>query len=164
MTLGDIDRKRFVIRLSLVVFLVALGFGLYYIGKEHEILLDNKTADIGGKTYEAAKYMIVTVDGKEDRSIELYEDDRDIVKVSGPNHKIKVDIVDEETEQVIKTAERSFNFKTAPRLMISMPALAEGATDVCLPLPESSAAATDETAQNSGGEGSPAAGTTGTPQ
>ncbi|MCE5201077.1 MAG: hypothetical protein LLF78_00990 [Synergistaceae bacterium] len=135
MTFKNVNRKRLVIRLILIILLVVLGFGLYYIGKEHEVLLDNKTVDIGGKSYEAAKFMVVTVDGKEDKSIELYADDRDVVKVSGPSHKIKVDIVNEDTEQVIKSVERSFNFGTDPKVMISLPALAEDAPDVYLPLP-----------------------------
>lgn len=135
MNTGAVNKKRLVIRLILFSLLIVLAFLLYYFGKEHEIFLDNKTVDINGKTYEAVKYSRVTVNGDEKGSIELSAEDRDLVKVSGPKHTIKVEIVDEDTEKVIKTEERVFNFGRTSSLMISVPAIAEKAADVYLPLP-----------------------------
>lgn len=132
---GVVNKKRLVIRLILFSLLIVLSFVLFYFGKEHEILFDNKTVDIDGKTYEAAKYVRVTVDGDENGSLELSAKDRDMVKVKGPKHTIKVEIVDEDTEKVIKTEERVFNFGRTSSFMISVPAVAEKASDVYLPLP-----------------------------
>ena len=44
---GSVNKKRLVIRLVLLALLVVLCFLLYYYGKQHEILLDNKPAEIG---------------------------------------------------------------------------------------------------------------------
>lgn len=130
-----INKKRLVIRLVLLALIILLGFGLYYIGKEHEILIDNKDVEIAGTSYEAAEYLVVTVNGDEENTIELYKDERDEIRVSGPKHKIKVDILDEDTEEVLKSNEMQFNFGRKNKLMISLPALAEGAPDVYLPHP-----------------------------
>ena len=135
MNLADVNKKRLVLRIALIILLIAFGFALFYIGKEHEVLFDNKSVEINGKSYKAAEYMKVTIDGKEDKSMEFYADDRDVMKMSGPEHSIKVEIIDEDTEKVIKSAERSFNFGTSSTLLISLPALAENAPDVYLPLP-----------------------------
>lgn len=135
MHIGAVNKKRLVIRLILFFLLVVLSFVLFYFGKEHEILFDNKTVDIDGKSYEAIKYVRVTVNGDEKGSLELAAEDRDMVKVRGPKHTIKVEIVDEDTEKVIKTEERVFNFGKTSSLMISVPAVAEKAAEVYLPLP-----------------------------
>ena len=103
---GTVNKKRLVIRLVLLELLVALGFLLYYYGKEHEVLLDNKTVNIGGQTYEAAEFVRITVNGDTDKQIELYAKERDMVKVTGPRHTIKVEIVDEDSDEVLRTEER----------------------------------------------------------
>lgn len=135
MKIGAVNKKRLVIRLGLLSVVVAIGFLLFCLGKEHEILLDNKTAEIGGTQYQAAQYVKITINGDEKNSIELYSDERDVVKLSGPAHSVKVEIIDEDTEEVIKSAEKNFNFGRTSSLMISIPAIAENAPDVYLPLP-----------------------------
>lgn len=132
---GSVNKKRLVIRLILLALLVLLCFFLYYYGKQHEILLDNKTVEINGQSYEAAEFVRITVNGDAAKPIELYAKERDLVKVSGPRHTIKVEIVDEDSDKVIKTEERDFNFGKISSLMISIPAVAEKAPDVYLPLP-----------------------------
>ena len=57
MTTHNINKKRLIIRLSLVALLILLCFVLFYTGKEHEVLLDNKTATIGGREYQEIAYM-----------------------------------------------------------------------------------------------------------
>jgi len=132
---GSVNKKRLVIRLILLALLVVLCFLLYYYGKEHEILLDNKTVEINGQSYKAVEFVRITVNGDAAKPIELYGKERDVVKVSGPSHRIKVEIVDEDSDKVIKTEERDFNFGKISSLMISIPAVAEKAPDVYLPLP-----------------------------
>ncbi|MCE5184428.1 MAG: hypothetical protein AGIKBDMD_01912 [Synergistaceae bacterium] len=134
---GSVNKKRLVIRLVLLALLVALCFFLYYYGKEHEVLLDNKTVEINGQSYEAAEFVRITVNGDAKNKIELYAKERDVVKVNGPNHTIKVEIIDEDSDKVIKTEERDFNFGKTSSFMISVPAVAEKAPDVYLPLPGS---------------------------
>lgn len=148
---GSVNKKRLVIRLVLLALLVLLCFFLYYYGKEHEILLDNKTVEINGQSYAEAEYMLVIINGDEENSTELYPGDRDVVKLTGPKQTIKVQIVDENTEEVKKEVERTFNFGRTPMLMISLPALAEDAPDVYLPLSkveDDSSAPVDEQAES----------------
>ena len=48
----NVNKRRLVIRIALVVLLDLLCFGLYYIGKEHDVYVDNKTVTIDGKEYQ----------------------------------------------------------------------------------------------------------------
>ena len=135
MTTHNINKKRLVIRLSLVALLILLCFVLFYTGKEHEVLLDNKTATIGGREYQEIAYMNVVVDGDEEKTLEFYADDRDVVKLQGPSHTIKISVINEDTEEVIKTVERSLSLGVVSSVMYSLPAIVEGAAEAELPLP-----------------------------
>lgn len=131
----NVNKRRLVIRIALVVLLVLLCFGLYYIGKEHDVYVDNKTVTIDGKEYQEIDYLALVVDGDEKNSVEYFAGDRDVMKLRGPNHTIKIIVMDEDTEEVIKTVERKLSLGTIPALMVSMPAIAEEAENVELPLP-----------------------------
>ncbi len=133
---GGINKRRLVIRIALVALLVILCFGLYYIGKEHEVYIDNKTVAIDGKEYLEMDYIAVSFDGKDDDAVEYFAGDRDVVRLQGPNHTIKIAVMDEDTEEVVKTVERRLSLGTVPSLMISLPAIAEEAESVDLPLPQ----------------------------
>lgn len=130
-----VNKKRFVIRIVLLLLILAFACFLFRIGKEHEVLLDNKDVSIAGTDYKAAEYMRVRINGSEESEMEFYAGDRDVVKLQGPSHSIKVTILEEDTEKVIKETEQKFDFGTESRLMISLPALAQGAANVYLPLP-----------------------------
>ncbi len=131
----NVNKRRLVIRIALVVLLVLLCFGLYYIGKEHDVYVDNKTVTIDGKEYQEIEYLALVIDGNEDGSVEYFAGDRDVVKLQGPNHTIKIIVMDEDSEEVIKTVERKLSLGTIPAIMVSMPAIAEEAENVELPLP-----------------------------
>lgn len=131
----NINKKRLVIRLTLVALLVLLCFGLYYIGKEHEVLLDNKTAELAGKEYKEIPYMTVVVDGDEEREMEFYAGDRDVVKLQGARHKIVIKVINEQSEKVEKTVEYDLNLGTVSNIMFSLPAIVDGAPNPELPIP-----------------------------
>lgn len=131
----NVNKRRLVIRIALVALLILLCFGLYYIGKEHDVYVDNKTVTIDGKEYQEIDYLALVVDGDEKNSVEYFAGDRDVMKLRGPNHTIKIIVMDEDTEEVIKTVERKLSLGTIPALMVSMPAIAEEAENVELPLP-----------------------------
>ena len=135
----NINKKRLIIRLALVALLVLLCFVLYYVGKEHEVLIDNKTAAIDGHEYQEIAYMNVVVDGDEDKAMEFYAGDRDVVKLKGPSHRIKITVINEDTEEVIKTVERDLSLGAVSSVMYSLPAIVAGAPTVELPLPHTEA-------------------------
>ncbi len=155
---GPVNKKRRLIRLVLVFALIIMGFLLYYYGKEHEILFDNKTVEINGQSYEAAEFVRITVNGDEMKALELYSNERDLVKVTGPKHAVKVEIIDENTDKVIKSEERIFNFGKTSSLMISVPAVAEKAQDVYLPLPGTMAESAAPETTGTGTEAAPGTG------
>ena len=99
----NVNKRRLVIRIALVVLLVLLCFGLYYIGKEHDVYVDNKTVTIDGKEYREIEYLALVVNGDEKDSVEYFAGDRDVLKLQGPNHTLKIIVMDEDTEEVIKT-------------------------------------------------------------
>lgn len=131
----NVNKRRLVIRVALVVLLIALCFGLYYIGKEHDVYIDNKTVTIDGKEYLEMEYIAVSFDGEDEDAVEYFAGDRDVVKLQGPSHTIKIVVMDEDTEEVIKTVERELKLGTIPSIMVSLPAIAEEAENVELPLP-----------------------------
>ena len=131
----NVNKRRLVIRIALVVLLVLLCFGLYYIGKEHDVYVDNKTVTIDGKEYQEIEYLALVVNGDEKDSVEYFAGDRDVLKLQGPNHTLKIIVMDEDTEEVIKTVERKLSLGTIPAIMVSMPAIAEEAENIELPLP-----------------------------
>lgn len=152
----NVNKRRLVIRIALVALLVLLCFGLYYMGKEHDVYLDNKTVTIDGKEYQEIEYLALVIDGNEEGSVEYYSGDRDVVKLQGPNHTIKIIVMDEDSEEVIKTVERKLNLGTVPAVMVSMPAIAEEAANIELPLPQIQQAAPapdDETSSEGMDEG-----------
>jgi|LSQX01.2.fsa_nt_gb hypothetical protein len=135
MKIKVLNKKRLVIRVVLFFALILLCFALFYAGKEHEIILDNKVAEIEGTIYQPVAFARVTVDGNLRKPIKLNSGERSVVKPVGRNHIIKVEMVDEKTEKVIKSVERKFNFGKISKLMISIPALLEDKPDIYLPLP-----------------------------
>ena len=113
-------RKRIIIRITLIVVLILMGISLYTIGKEHKVLIDNKDISMGGLTYNADTAYNVWVDNLEIGSIEKGE--RNVVKVTGTNHKIVI----EEIKDKILTGEKyekKFKLKINENVTINLPAM-----------------------------------------
>ena len=124
---------RFVQRLALLALLIALGVWLFYIGREHQVFLDNKTIERDGKTFKALAQVNVSVNGGD--PIELFTRDRDLAKVVGPAFSLKVEVYDfvgDDPEKVIELEIRPGFDKD---LMLSLPLLAAGREDFILPPP-----------------------------
>ena len=115
--------RRNAIRTGLVLLLVGLGVLLFFLGKEHQVFLDNKAVAAGGKEIPALESGRVTVEGGE--PLEFVADDRDVTKIRGPRAHVKLELLDPEGK-VTRTVERSVSFSFENRAMISLPALAAG--------------------------------------
>ncbi|MBQ7577372.1 MAG: hypothetical protein IJT21_03780 [Synergistaceae bacterium] len=110
-------------RLILLAALVALGFLLFYIGREHQIFLDNKNFG----DYKALEQVNVTINGGE--AAELLPRDRDMRKVVGPEFRLKAEIFDDKGE-ITHTIEREIRLCFMSKdIMISLPALAAMSED-----------------------------------
>ncbi len=119
-------------RLALVLFLIAFGAFLFYIGKEHQVFLDDKAITLGGKEYPALENLRVSVNGGE--PLEFVADDRDVTVSDGPALSLKVEITDADGK-VLRTVERSVRLCFQRAVMVSLPALAGGAPDFLVPPP-----------------------------
>ena len=105
-------------RLILLAALVALGFWLFYIGREHQIFLDNKNFG----EYKALEQVNVSIDGGE--AAELLPRDRDMRKVVGPEFRLKAEIFDDKGE-ITNTIERGIKICFMSKdIMINLPVLA----------------------------------------
>ncbi|GHS91676.1 hypothetical protein AGMMS49957_18510 [Synergistales bacterium] len=120
-------------RVAALVVVLLVSVGLFYIGREHKVFLDNKTIEVDGQSFRALKFVRVTVANKE--PVELMPRDRDLSTVIGPSFKLKVEVMDEFGEDVEKTIEKELKPGFDKDMMLSMPLLAADRDDYILPAP-----------------------------
>ena len=85
--------RQFWIRLVAVLLIVLLGVWMYHVGKQHFILVDNKTVG----DCKALQSVIVTVDKEE--GLELTPRVREEVEVMGQSHRLTVTWTDRNWEE-----------------------------------------------------------------
>lgn len=121
-------------RLIVLAALIALGIWLFYIGREHQVFLDNKTLG----EFKALEQVNVSINNGE--VSELMTRERDVKKVVGPKFVIKAEVFDEDGE-IIKTVSKEIGidnlckFQFSRDIMINLPALAAGAENFIVPAP-----------------------------
>ncbi|MDR1621762.1 MAG: hypothetical protein LBS00_05250 [Synergistaceae bacterium] len=131
-----------------LVLVLLLSAWLFYIGREHQVLLDNKTIEAGGQSFRALAFVKVSVAGK--NPVELMPRDRDAATAVGPRFTVRAEVMDEFGEEVEKVVEREIKPGFSGNMMISLPLLAAGRDDFLLPPPtagggrESDAPASEE--------------------
>jgi hypothetical protein len=130
---GNARSRRLAIRVALIAALVAIAFAMHAIGKEHNVLLDNREAVIGGVLYEPIETLSLYVDGVKKNDVKAGS--RTAQKMVGKNHVIAVGIAGT-AAAAGKTTERAVRLDLDMRKwMISLPALAAGASDIYIPSP-----------------------------
>lgn len=102
-------------RLVVLAALVLLGIWLFYIGREHQIFLDNKTLG----DFKALEQVNVSINGGE--FVELMTRERDIKKVVGPKFDIKAEVFDENGELTM-TVSKTVRLCFSKDIMINLPA------------------------------------------
>ncbi|MBR0278927.1 MAG: hypothetical protein IJQ75_02960, partial [Synergistaceae bacterium] len=115
-------------RIIVVGGLVALGFWLFYIGREHQIFLDNKAVN----DFKPLEQVNVSINGGE--AAELMPRDRDVRKAVGPEFELKAEIFDDKGE-IVNTITRKVFVGCSKDIMISLPILAAGSEDFLMPSP-----------------------------
>lgn len=113
--------KRTIYRSIALALIIILAGVLFWIGKGHTLLLDNKDLTINGKTYPALSSVKVTVNQQE--SVQVRAGTRKMPKnmVAGPWHRITVDVL--ENDQVVRTIEKKFSLPLADMFVLNIPAL-----------------------------------------
>ncbi|MGH4037738.1 MAG: DUF6672 family protein [Sphaerochaeta sp.] len=118
--------RRTIVRISALVVIILLAFAMFRIGKQHSILLDDKTVTVQGQEYKALDIVEVQV-GKQD-SVELVKRDRDVAVVTGQSHKIKVTYTDAQWNEI--ELERKIKIPFDQEMIIfSVPAFIENPDD-----------------------------------
>ena len=115
-------------RLVVLAALIALGIWLFYIGREHQIFLDNKTLN----DFKALEQVNVSINGGEE--VELMTRERDVKKVVGPSFEIKAEIFNEDGE-ITNTITKKININFSKDIMINLPAFAAGEENFIVPAP-----------------------------
>ncbi|MBQ9419671.1 MAG: hypothetical protein IJU31_04760 [Synergistaceae bacterium] len=116
-------------RLVLLAALVALGIWLFYIGREHQIFLDNKTSG----EFKALEQVNVTINGGE--PVELMTRERDLRKTVGPEFEIKAEVFNEDGE-IINTITKTIKINFSKDIMINLPTFAAGEENFIVPAPK----------------------------
>ena len=119
---------RWLQRIILLAGLCGLGVYLFYIGREHQIFLDNKTLG----EYKALEQVNVSINGGD--TVELMERERDMRKAVGPSFELKAEIFDENGE-VANTITKTITPAFSKDIMINLPALAGGSEGFIVPAP-----------------------------
>ena len=119
---------RWMQRIIVIAALCGLGVWMFYIGREHQIFLDNKTFG----DYKALEQVNVSVNGGD--VAELMARERDVRKAVGPKFELKAEIFDEDgsiTNTITKTIAVDFSRD----IMINLPALVGGSEEYIVPAP-----------------------------
>jgi hypothetical protein len=116
-----IRARRLLTRTVLLVLYIALAVFIFVNGREHTILLDNKSAADG--SVQAFRRVKVVVDNLP--PVELFARDRDMVKVLGQKHRIRIET---QEDSVRLEAEITVPL-TDNMILVSVPRMAAGLGD-----------------------------------
>ncbi|MBQ9565078.1 MAG: hypothetical protein IJU98_05770 [Synergistaceae bacterium] len=142
-------------RTLVLALLIALGTWLFYIGREHQVFLDNKSIERDGKNFRALEQVNVSVNGG--TPVELLARDRDVAVTVGPKFSLRVEILDSMGGDVERVVELSLEPGFDKDLMVSLPLLAALRADFILPPPAVAAPKQEGQSPLPGGEPAPAA-------
>ena len=118
--------RRNLFQLFAAILIILIAVLMFIIGKQHALLLDNKTVEDSGTTYQA--FSIVEVQVNKEPEIELAARDRDRVDVMGQRHRITVTYTDRSFEEHVFEKKFSVPMSYA-MVLISIPALVGGADE-----------------------------------
>ena len=112
--------RQFWVRCAAIVVVLLFGMLMFFIGKQHTILLDNKTITVNGQEIRALQLVEVQINKLE--SLELAARDRDKVEVTRQSHKITISYTDSNWNEITFT--RKFKVPLMEEMvLISIPTL-----------------------------------------
>jgi len=112
--------RTFLMRLIAIVIILLFSVMLFFIGKQHTVLLDNKTITVNGEEIKALKMVEVQVNKLD--SLEFVPRDRDKVVVTRQKHTITVSYTDVDWNEISIT--RKFRLPLMEEMaIISIPTL-----------------------------------------
>jgi hypothetical protein len=114
--------KRNIIRLALVIVLIVLGFGLYVLGKEHKIFVDNRDIVIDGTELKSTNPFIVSVDNVDLE--EVGKGKRKVAYSPGPWHTVKA--IEKLPDGTMREFVKKFTLSPKDTATINLPVLISG--------------------------------------
>ena len=112
--------RQFWIRCAAIVVVLLFGVLMFFIGKQHTILLDNKTVTVNGQEIRALQLVEVQINKLE--SLELTARDRDKAEVTRQSHKVTISYTDSNWNEITFT--RKFKVPLMEEMvLISIPTL-----------------------------------------
>jgi hypothetical protein len=112
-------RRRLFIRMALVVLWIGLGVLLFVLNRGHTLLIDNQNID----DLRASDLITVTLDGE--KPVEFFRGDRDIFRVGGGRHRLRVEYTDGTPPY-----ENTFTLPLGPDMfLLSIPRMTSGAAN-----------------------------------
>ncbi len=127
-----IAQRRLLIRIACIVLVLLVALWMFLIGRQHTILLDNKTVELPSGTIQALKMVDVQVDKQP--GFEMYPRGRDQATVMGQKHTLTMRFTDAQFNDV--EIVRSFTVPVGQDMvLIALPLLAaqpEAGQDVWL--------------------------------
>lgn len=116
-----IRTRRLLVKAGLLALYVALTLFVFINGRSHTFLIDNKSLDDGA--IPAMRRVKVYIDNQ--KPIELYARDRELLMVRGQGHRIRI-----ETQDPAARLEAKFSVPFGnDMILISIPRMASGADD-----------------------------------
>jgi len=85
-----VNKRKFIIQISLAVVWITLGVVLFLANRGHTLLVDNRNVE--DPELRAPDLIMVTVD--KNKPIEFFRGDRDLYNVGGGKHKITIEFSD----------------------------------------------------------------------
>ncbi len=116
-------------RLVVLAALIALGIWLFYIGREHQIFLDNKNFE----NFKAFEQVNVSINGGEE--IELMQRERNLAKVVEPKFEVEAKIFNDDGE-ISNVVKRTVNLCFSKDIMINLPVFAVSDDGFIVPAPK----------------------------
>lgn len=112
--------RRMIIRISVIVSLILLGFFLYIVGKEHKVFIDNKEISSGNIIYSAEDSYKVWMDNQEIGVVKKGQ--RKVAKVVGVSHKVTLQKI-RGKDLTGPVYERKFKLNPKEGAVLNIPAL-----------------------------------------
>ena len=114
---NDINRRRLFIRLALVVLWIGLGILIFVTNRGHTLLIDNQNID------NLRAHDLITVTLNKEKPVEFFRGDRDIFRVSGGRHRLRIEYSDG-----TPPCEKTFTLPLGPDMfLLSIPRITSGA-------------------------------------
>ena len=104
------------IRLAAIVLILAFSVFLFFIGRQHTVLVDNKTITVNGTEVKALQLVEVQINKLD--ALELAARDRDKFEVTGQTHEVKVVYTDSNWEEHVIT--RKFKIPLMQDMVMTM--------------------------------------------